>query len=65
MDEESGSVIGVVLGTQLVNQVEGVKGWGVPAEMIFEVSLLHLWKTIVYKLTPSTSSDVQSAGSET
>ena len=41
MDEESGSVIGVVLGTQLVNQVEGVKGWGVPAEMIFEVSLLH------------------------
>ena len=51
MDEESGSVIGVVLGTQLVNQIEGVKGWGVPAEMIFEVSLLHLWKTIVYKLT--------------
>nr|VWP00596.1 MIT domain-containing protein [Ganoderma boninense] len=37
VDEESGSVIGVVLGTQLVNQVEGVKGWGVPAEMIFEV----------------------------
>ncbi|PIL32150.1 hypothetical protein GSI_06856 [Ganoderma sinense ZZ0214-1] len=37
VDEESGSVIGVVLGTQLVNQVEGVKGWGVPAEMIFEM----------------------------
>ena len=51
MDEESGSVIGVVLGTQLVNQVEGVKGWGVPAEMIFEVSPSHPWKTIVYKLT--------------
>ena len=39
IDEESGSVIGVILGTQLVNQVEGVRGWGVPAEMIFEVSL--------------------------
>ncbi|KAI0762804.1 hypothetical protein C8Q74DRAFT_1371790 [Fomes fomentarius] len=37
IDEESGSVIGVVLGTQLVNQVEGVRGWGVPAEMIFEM----------------------------
>lgn len=37
IDEESGSVIGIVLGTQLVNQVEGVRGWGVPAEMIFEV----------------------------
>ncbi|EJF66531.1 hypothetical protein DICSQDRAFT_75306 [Dichomitus squalens LYAD-421 SS1] len=37
VDEESGSVIGVVLGNQLVNQVEGVRGWGVPAEMIFEM----------------------------
>ena len=51
MDEESGSVIGVVLGAQLVNQVEGVKGWGVPAEMIFEVSLSRPRKTIVYKFT--------------
>ncbi|KAI1797704.1 hypothetical protein LXA43DRAFT_968935 [Ganoderma leucocontextum] len=40
VDEESGSVIGVVLGTQLVNQIEGVKGWGVPAEMIFEMFTL-------------------------
>ncbi|RPD81810.1 hypothetical protein L226DRAFT_541444 [Lentinus tigrinus ALCF2SS1-7] len=37
IDEESGSVIGVILGTQLVNQVEGVRGWGVPAEMIYEM----------------------------
>ena len=37
VDEESGSVIGVMLGTQLVSQVEGVRGWGVPSEMIFEV----------------------------
>ncbi|KAI0757188.1 hypothetical protein C8Q80DRAFT_1092831 [Daedaleopsis nitida] len=35
--EETGSVIGVILGNQLVNQVEGVRGWGVPAEMIFEM----------------------------
>ena len=38
IDEESGSVIGVMLGTQLVSQVEGTRGWGVPSEMIFEVS---------------------------
>lgn len=38
VDEESGAVVGVVLGTQLVNQLQGVRGWGVPAEMIFEVS---------------------------
>ena len=30
-------MIGVMLGTQLVSQVEGVRGWGVPSEMIFEV----------------------------
>lgn len=41
MDEESGAVVGVVLGTQLVNNVEGVRGWGVPAEAIFEVSTSH------------------------
>ncbi|KAI0336004.1 hypothetical protein GY45DRAFT_1239025 [Cubamyces sp. BRFM 1775] len=37
IDEESGAVVGVVLGTQLVNQLQGVRGWGVPAEMIFEM----------------------------
>ena len=42
IDEESGSVIGVMLGTQLVSQVEGTRGWGVPSEMIFEVST-HQW----------------------
>ncbi len=40
VDEESGAVVGVVLGTQLVNQLQGVRGWGVPAEMIFEVGWL-------------------------
>lgn len=39
MDEESGSVVAVVLGTQLVSQIEGIKGRGVPAEMIFSVKL--------------------------
>ncbi|KAI0670087.1 hypothetical protein C8Q78DRAFT_976354 [Trametes maxima] len=37
IDEESGAVVGVVLGTQLINQLQGVRGWGVPAEMIFEM----------------------------
>ncbi|OBZ79519.1 hypothetical protein A0H81_00585 [Grifola frondosa] len=37
VDEESGAVIGVMLGTQMVNRLEGVRGWGVPAETIFEM----------------------------
>lgn len=37
IDEESGAVVGVMLGTRLDNVVGGVKGWGVPAEAIFEM----------------------------
>ncbi|KAF8971582.1 hypothetical protein BDZ97DRAFT_1252714 [Flammula alnicola] len=38
IDEESGAVVGVMLGTRMDNRVEGVRGWGVPSESIFEVS---------------------------
>ncbi|KAH9947980.1 hypothetical protein B0H21DRAFT_690948 [Amylocystis lapponica] len=37
VDEESGAVVGVMLGTQLQNRIEGVRGWGAPAESIFEM----------------------------
>ena len=37
VDEESGAVIGVIVGTRMDNRVEGVRGWGVPSETIFEV----------------------------
>jgi len=37
IDEESGGVIGVMLGTRMDNAVEGLRGWGVPAETIFEM----------------------------
>ncbi|KAF7339857.1 hypothetical protein MVEN_01902500 [Mycena venus] len=37
VDEESGAVVGVMLGTRMDNRVEGVRGWGVPAEAIFEM----------------------------
>lgn len=37
VDEESGAVVGVVLGTRMDNSVEGIRGWGVPSETIFEV----------------------------
>jgi len=37
VDEESGAVIGVMLGTQMQNALEGVRGWGVPSETIFEM----------------------------
>lgn len=29
--------MGMMLGTRMDNQVEGVRGWGVPSESIFEV----------------------------
>ncbi|KAJ7139881.1 hypothetical protein C8R44DRAFT_765649 [Mycena epipterygia] len=35
--DESGAVVGVVLGTRMDNRVEGVRGWGVPSETIFEM----------------------------
>ncbi|PPQ90425.1 hypothetical protein CVT25_014943 [Psilocybe cyanescens] len=37
VDEESGAVIGVMLGTRMDNRVEGVRGWGVPSESVFEM----------------------------
>ena len=38
VDEESGAVVGVMLGTRMDNAAVGVRGWGVPAEAIFEAS---------------------------
>ena len=37
VDESTGAVIGVMLGTRMDSSIEGVRGWGVPAETIFEV----------------------------
>ncbi|KAG7450291.1 uncharacterized protein BT62DRAFT_884339 [Guyanagaster necrorhizus] len=37
IDDESGAVIGVMLGTRMDNGIEGVRGWGVPSETIFEM----------------------------
>jgi hypothetical protein len=37
VEESTGAVVGVILGTQMDNSIEGVRGWGVPAEAIFEV----------------------------
>ncbi|KAA1468611.1 hypothetical protein DENSPDRAFT_833980 [Dentipellis sp. KUC8613] len=37
VDEETGAVVGVMLGTRMDNRVEGMRGWGVPAEVIFEM----------------------------
>jgi hypothetical protein len=38
IDEETGAVVGVMLGTRTVNSIEGMRGWGASAETIFEVS---------------------------
>ena len=37
VDESTGAVVGVMLGTQMDSSIGGVRGWGVPAETIFEV----------------------------
>ncbi|KAH7344415.1 hypothetical protein B0J17DRAFT_558985, partial [Rhizoctonia solani] len=35
--DEHGAVVGMALGTRMDNRVEGNRGWGVPAELIYEV----------------------------
>jgi hypothetical protein len=42
IDERSGAVVGVVLGTMMDNKMQGLRGWGVPSETIFDVCL-HPW----------------------
>ncbi|KAI0321121.1 hypothetical protein OF83DRAFT_1101206 [Amylostereum chailletii] len=37
VDEDTGAVVGVVLGTRMDNRIEGTRGWGVPSEAIFEM----------------------------
>ncbi|CUA73714.1 hypothetical protein RSOLAG22IIIB_01229 [Rhizoctonia solani] len=35
--DEHGAVVGMALGTRMDNRVEGNRGWGVPAELIYEM----------------------------
>ncbi|KAF7320218.1 hypothetical protein MKEN_00806300 [Mycena kentingensis (nom. inval.)] len=42
IEESSGTVIGVVLGTRMDSRIEGVRGWGVPAETIYEMFSLQI-----------------------
>ncbi|EPT04158.1 hypothetical protein FOMPIDRAFT_1140519 [Fomitopsis schrenkii] len=37
VEEESGAVVGMMLGTQMRNRLEGLSGWGAPSELIFEM----------------------------
>lgn len=43
IEEASGAVVGVILGSRMDNRIEGVKGWGVPSESIYEVFLENSW----------------------
>lgn len=40
VDDESGAVVGVMLGTRMDNRAVGMRGWGVPAETIYEMFAL-------------------------
>lgn len=43
VDEDTGAVVGMVLGSQMDgSRVDGIRGWGVPAEVIFEVGRTRL-----------------------
>jgi hypothetical protein len=37
VDEETGAVIGMMLGSRLDDVVQGTRGWGIPSETIYEV----------------------------
>ncbi|TCD67534.1 hypothetical protein EIP91_012288 [Steccherinum ochraceum] len=37
IDEESGAVVGVMLGSRMDNRIVGMRGWGAPSETIFEM----------------------------
>lgn len=37
LDAEAGAVIGIVTGAAFLNRVEGRRGFGTPAEVLFEV----------------------------
>jgi hypothetical protein len=37
VDEETGAVVGIMLGSRMNNRVEGVRGWGILSEVILEV----------------------------
>ena len=54
VDEDTGAVVGMVLGSQMDgSRVDGIRGWGVPAEVIFEVGRIRL-NPISDKYQPST-----------
>lgn len=39
MDEETGAVVGIVLGARMDStRIDGMRGWGVPSETVMEVS---------------------------
>lgn len=43
VDEGAGTVVGMVLGSQMDgSRINGMRGWGVPAEIFFEVGHIHL-----------------------
>jgi len=41
VDEESGAVVGLIRGSKLDSRHEGLRGWAIPAEAIYEVFILH------------------------
>lgn len=42
VSEETGSVVGIILGSRMYNHVESIRGWGIPSETIYEVSSKHV-----------------------
>ena len=40
VEESSGTVVGMTLGSRQDDRVQGVRGWGTPSESIYEVMVL-------------------------
>ena len=62
VEEESGAVVGIMLGTQMRNRLEGVSGWGAPSELIFEVRCRQV---LLRGIADAAATDVQPAWLET
>lgn len=64
IDEETGAVVGMIVGTRMDNRIDGVRGWGRPAESIFEVSVCSSSRRREWGDVFNDFLDVQSSGIE-
>ncbi len=60
VDEESGAVVGIMLGSRMDNRAEGLRGWGVPSEAVYEVTCYPRPLSRIFAYLKTLRVDVQS-----